>query len=45
VYDAVIAACARLAGATTLLTFNERHFMALGEEGLEIVVPAADQSS
>jgi predicted nucleic acid-binding protein len=41
VYDAVIAACARSAGAAALLTFNERHFALLGGGGLAIVVPAA----
>jgi predicted nucleic acid-binding protein len=41
VYDAVIAACARSAGAAALLTFNERHFALLGGEGLAIVVPGA----
>ena len=41
-YDAVIAACARSAQAATLLTFNERHFAALGGENLTIVAPAAE---
>jgi len=38
-YDAVIATCARLAGADTLLTFNARHFRWLAHPGLTVVVP------
>jgi predicted nucleic acid-binding protein len=38
-YDAVIAACALRARATTLLTFNAEHFAAYSDRGLEIVVP------
>jgi predicted nucleic acid-binding protein len=39
VYDALIAACATKAGASTLLTFNARHFDFATKE-LAIVVPA-----
>jgi hypothetical protein len=39
VYDALIAVCARMAGAEVLLTFNERHFRRFGGDGLSIVVP------
>lgn len=39
VYDAVIAACARLGGADTILTFNDRHFARFAGAGLEVVVP------
>lgn len=39
VYDASIAACARLAGAQVLLTFNERHFRRFEGDGLTIEVP------
>ncbi len=38
-YDAVIAACARKAGADALLTFNEKHFTTLAGPDLEIIVP------
>ena len=38
-YDAVIAACARAAGAEALLTFNARHFVGLVERDLRVVVP------
>jgi predicted nucleic acid-binding protein len=38
-YDAVIAACALRARVTTLLTFDEEHFAAYADRGLEIVVP------
>ena len=38
-YDAMIAECAAKAGATTLLTFNARHFD-LAPKGVAIVVPA-----
>jgi predicted nucleic acid-binding protein len=44
IYDAVIAACARAANASTLLTFNERHFRRFGGQGLSIVVPAGDET-
>ncbi|MGE0600950.1 MAG: PIN domain-containing protein [Dehalococcoidia bacterium] len=40
VFDALIAAAARAAGAEVLLTFNVRHFVGL-TEGLEIVEPGA----
>lgn len=39
-YDGVIAACARAAGASALLTFNDRDFLPLAGRGLEIVVPS-----
>jgi predicted nucleic acid-binding protein len=42
IYDAVIAACARAANASTLLTFNERHFARFAGDGLAIVVPGTD---
>jgi predicted nucleic acid-binding protein len=39
-YDAIIAACALKAHATTaLLTFNKAHFLSFEERGLTIVVP------
>lgn len=38
-YDAVIAACARKAGARVLLTFNEGHFLPFSGPGLDVVVP------
>jgi predicted nucleic acid-binding protein len=44
IYDAVIAACARAAGADTLLTFNERHFLPFAGKGLAIVVPDAGKN-
>ena len=37
-YDLIIGECARLAGASTLLTFNSRHFHP-GPAGVEVVVP------
>lgn len=40
IYDAVIAACAVLGGADTLLTFNRRHFETLAHPSIEVVVPA-----
>jgi predicted nucleic acid-binding protein len=40
-YDAVIAACARQSGATTLLTLNRRHFDP-SPEGVTIVEPGMD---
>ncbi len=40
VYDGVIAACARAAGASALLTFNERHFAPFAGGGLSVVVPS-----
>ena len=39
VYDASIVACARLAGAGVLVTFNERHFRRFEGNGLTIEVP------
>lgn len=39
IYDALIAACARLAGADTLLTFNARHFASFAGPDLRVVVP------
>jgi predicted nucleic acid-binding protein len=38
-YDGHILACARKAGATRLLTFNERDFLALGDSTIEVVRP------
>ncbi len=38
-YDAVIAACAREAKATTILTFNRRHFEP-GPEGITVIEPS-----
>ena len=43
VYDAVIAACARAANVSTLLTFNQRHFDRFAGNDLAIVVPPAEQ--
>ncbi len=40
VYDAVILSCAMAAGASALLTFNERHFRSLAHSDIEIVVPS-----
>jgi predicted nucleic acid-binding protein len=39
-YDAVIAECARKAGAAVLLTFNAAHFAHLEAAGVRVVVPA-----
>jgi predicted nucleic acid-binding protein len=39
VYDAAIVACARLAGAEVIITFNERHFRRFKGDGLTIEVP------
>ena len=39
VYDAAIVACARQAGASVILTFNERHFQRFAGNGLSIEVP------
>jgi predicted nucleic acid-binding protein len=44
-YDAVIARCAVKAKASTLLTFNQRHFRALAPTGVDIVVPGAALAS
>jgi hypothetical protein len=38
-FDGHILACARKAGATRLLTFNEQDFLALGDGAIEIVRP------
>ena len=38
-YDAIIADCARRAGADTLMTFNPRHFDP-APPGVEIIVPS-----
>jgi len=40
-YDAVIARCALRAKATTVLTFNARHFLPFASAGLAVVVPGA----
>lgn len=42
-YDAVIAACARQAGARFLLTFNAGHFQSLVDETTEVIVPSASR--
>jgi predicted nucleic acid-binding protein len=39
VYDASIVACARLAGATVVVTFNEHHFRRFEGNGLTVEVP------
>jgi len=39
VYDAVIAACARKAGAARLLTWNAAHFVGLAGESLRVAAP------
>jgi predicted nucleic acid-binding protein len=44
-YDAVIARCAVRAKASTLLTFNQRHFRALAPAGIDIVVPGSPLAS
>jgi predicted nucleic acid-binding protein len=38
-HDAVIAACARKAGARTLLTFNPAHFTTFAGPDLEVIAP------
>jgi predicted nucleic acid-binding protein len=40
IYDAIIAACARKAGARELLTLNLKHFESLGDESLLVTSPA-----
>jgi predicted nucleic acid-binding protein len=40
-YDAVIANCALRAKVSTLLTFNERHFLSFAAQGWAIAVPRA----
>jgi predicted nucleic acid-binding protein len=40
IYDALIAACARRAGVTSLLTWNVAHFQGFQGDELEIVRPA-----
>jgi predicted nucleic acid-binding protein len=40
IYDAVIAACARKAGARELLTLNLKHFESFADESLRITSPA-----
>jgi predicted nucleic acid-binding protein len=42
IYDAVIVVCARVGGADTLLTFNERHFARFAGDGLAVVVPGTN---
>ena len=39
VYDAIIALCSYQAGATTLLTWNPRHFLAVSPSGLSLMEP------
>lgn len=41
-YDAVIAACARKAGARELLTLNRRHFESFADDALQITSPMGD---
>lgn len=41
-YDALIGACALLAKAAVLLTFNAPHFAHLEAAGVRVVVPAAE---
>jgi predicted nucleic acid-binding protein len=40
IYDGIIAACARKAGAGELLTLNLKHFESFGDESLRITSPA-----
>ena len=44
IYDAVIAACGRAAGADFLLTFNDRDFTPLVGRDMRIVVPRVDET-
>jgi predicted nucleic acid-binding protein len=44
IYDAVIAACARVAAADVLLTFNDRDFTPLVGRDMMIVVPRVDET-
>ncbi len=39
IYDAIIAHCAREAGATSLLTLNPKHFARFAAPDLRIIVP------
>jgi predicted nucleic acid-binding protein len=39
IYDGIIALCSYQAGATTLLTFNVRHFLAVAPPGLAVLEP------
>lgn len=39
IYDAIIAACAHMGNARTLLTFNDSHFRSLVGPDLAVVVP------
>jgi predicted nucleic acid-binding protein len=39
IYDGIIALCSYQAGATTLLTYNARHFLPVAPPGLAIVEP------
>jgi predicted nucleic acid-binding protein len=40
IYDALIAACAKRAGADTIMTLNERDFARVRPHGIAVVVPA-----
>lgn len=40
IYDAVLVACAQVARARTVLTLNERHFVALVPREIAVAVPA-----
>lgn len=44
IYDAVIAACGRVAAAEVLLTFNDRDFAPLVGRDVMIVVPRIDET-
>ena len=39
IYDAIIALCSHQAGATVLLTWNLKHFLAVAPAGLTIREP------
>jgi uncharacterized protein with PIN domain len=39
VYDGIIALCSYQAGATTLLTYNARHFLSVAPTGLTVLEP------
>jgi predicted nucleic acid-binding protein len=39
VYDALIVACAKKAGAKTLLTWNQKHFIEFQDSGLSVQAP------
>jgi hypothetical protein len=39
IYDGIIALCSYQAGATTLLTYNARHFLPVAPPGLAVLEP------